>query len=72
MLFRITVKQSRNVNSVRLDKGMTAEISFQYNNPLGDIKGKELIRNAFMNKYGIDLKKACAIDSVNLDVQKIS
>lgn len=72
MLFRITVKQSRNVNSVRLDKGMTAEISFQYNNPLGDIKGKKLIRNAFMNKYGIDLKKACAIDSVNLDVQKIS
>jgi hypothetical protein len=31
----------------------------------GDLKGKELVRSAYIAKYGIDLKKACAIDSVH-------
>lgn len=72
MLFRVTIKQTKNVNGIRLEKGMFVEVPFLNNTLLNDIKGKELIRNAFMLKYGVDLKKACSIDSVNLDVQKIN
>lgn len=72
MLYKLTIKRDRIVNGIRLERGMTAEVSFQFNNLLGDINGKELVRNAFLAKYGIDLKKACALDTLNLDVQKIN
>ena len=72
MLYRLTIKGNANINGVRLEKGMSIEVASQTSNVLGDLKGKELVRNAFMAKYGIDLKKACAIDSVHLDVQRIS
>ena len=59
------------VNGVRLEKGMSVEVAFQASNVWGDLKGKELVRSAYIAKYGIDLKKACAIDSVHLDIQRI-
>ena len=68
----MTVKNNRFVNGIRLEKGMSAEVSFQSSNLLGNAQGAELVRNAFMTKYGIDLKKACALDTLNLDVQRIS
>lgn len=72
MLYKLTVKNNRFVNGIRLEKGMSAEVSFQSSNLLGNAQGAELVRNAFMTKYGIDLKKACALDTLNLDVQRIS
>lgn len=72
MLFRVTLKQTKLVNGIRLEKGMSVEVPFLNNTLLTDIKGKELIRNAFILKYGIDLKKACSIDSGDLDVKKIN
>lgn len=72
MLYRITVKKDRITNGIRLEKGMTAEVSFQFSNLLGNNQGKELVRNAFLVKYGIDLQKACALDTLNLDVQRIN
>ena len=72
MLYRLTIKGNANINGVRLEKGMSVEVASQTSNVWGDMKGKELVRNAFMAKYGIDLKKACAIDSVHLDVQRIN
>ena len=72
MLYKATVKSNASINGVRLEKGMSIEVASQTSNILGDSKGKELVRNAFMVKYGVDLKKACAIDSVHLDVQRIN
>lgn len=72
MLYRLTIKANANINGVRLEKGMSVEVASQTSNVWGDMKGKELVRNAFMVKYGVDLKKACAIDSVHLDVQGIN
>lgn len=72
MLYKVTVKSNLNSNGVRLEKGMSIEVAYQTSNIWGDSKGKELVRNAFMVKYGVDLKKACAIDSVHLDVQRIN
>lgn len=72
MLYKVTIKNTSIVNGVRLEKGMSIEVASQTSNIWGDSKGKELVRNAFMVKYGVDLKKACAIDSVHLDVQRIN
>lgn len=72
MLYKLTIKNNRHVNGIRLEKGMTAEVSFQYSNLLGNAQGAELVRNAFLAKYGVDLKKACALDTLNLDIQKIN
>ena len=72
MLYRVTVKSNQFTNDVRLEKGMTAEVAFQSSNLLGNAQGAELVRNAFLAKYGIDLKKACALDTLNLDVQIIN
>jgi len=72
MLYRLKIKGNAIINGVRLEKGMSVEFASQTTNVLGDMKGKELVRNAFIAKYGIDLKKACAIDSVHLDVQRIN
>lgn len=58
-------------NDVRLVKGMSVEVASQTSNVWGDLKGKELVRIAFIAKYRIDMKKACAINSVHLDVQRI-
>ena len=72
MLYKLTIKNNRHVNGIRLEKGMTAEVSFQSSNLLGNVQGADLVRNAFLARYGVDLKKACALDTLNLDVQIIN
>ncbi len=71
MLYKVTVKSNLNSNGVRLEKGMSVEVSSQ-SLPLSTLQGKEQINNAFKAKYGVDIKKACADTSVWLDVVKIN
>lgn len=70
-LFKVTVKSTRNSNGIRLEKGMSVEIPSKYTHPLNTNGGHE-VQEAFMRIYGIDLKKACCLSSVYLDVQKIN
>ena len=72
MLYKVTVKSNWNANGVRLEKGMSVEVASQSSNLLGTIQGKELVNNAFKAKYGVDVKKACALTSLYLDVVKIN
>jgi uncharacterized protein YycO len=39
---------------------------------LSTLQGKELVNNAFKAKYGVDVKKACGLTSLYLDVVKIN
>ena len=71
MLYKVTVKSNLNSNGVRLEKGMSVEVSSQ-SLPLSTLQGKEQINNAFKAKYGVDIKKACALQSIYLDVVKIN
>ena len=67
-LFRITVKQSRSINGVRLEKGMTVEVvTPTTSNPLNNPQGRDQIAAAFMTKYGEDMKKAQSLSSGYLD-----
>ncbi len=72
MLYKVTVKSNLNSNGVRLEKGMSVEVASQSFNLLGIRQGQELVNNAFKAKYGVDVKKACALTSLYLDVVKIN
>lgn len=70
-LFLITVKQNKHANGIRLEKGMSVEVSSSYSNPLTANGGLE-VQDAFMCKYGIDLKKNGGNSGVYLDVKKLT
>jgi hypothetical protein len=70
-LFLITVKQNNYSNGIHLEKGMSVEVSSTYSNPLTTNGGHE-VQDAFMRKYGLDLKKNGGNSSVYLDVKKIN
>ncbi len=72
MLYKVTVKKNEHSNGVRLEKGMSVEVAYQLYSPLSTVQGKDLVANAFMAKYGVDLKKACALSPLVLDVVKIN
>ena len=70
-LFKITVKQSKNSNGVRIEKGMSVEVVTQsMSNPV-TTNGGQVVADAFMRLYGVDIKKAGALSMVYLDVVKV-
>lgn len=70
-LFKITVKQSKYSNGVRIEKGMSVEVVTQsMSNPVST-NGGQVVADAFMRLYGVDIKKAGALSMVYLDVVKI-
>jgi len=70
-LFRITVKQKVRTNGIVLDPGMSVEVVTQsMNNPVST-NGGTVVADAFMRIYGVDIKKAGALNNVYLDVKKI-
>ena len=72
MLYRITVKQNKNTNGIRLDKGMSVEVvTNSYSNPV-TTNGGQCVVDAFMRIYGVDIKKAGALNMVYLDCQRVN
>jgi hypothetical protein len=71
MLYRVTVKQMKNSNGIRLEKGMSVDVvTNSFSNPVTTNGGQPVI-DAFMRIYGIDIKKAGALNTVYLDVQRL-
>ena len=70
-IYRVTVKTMKNSNNIRLEKGMSVDVvSNTLTNPVST-NGGQLVADAFMRVYGIDIKKAGALTMAYLDVQKI-
>lgn len=70
-LFKITVKQKVRTNGIVLDPGMSVEVSTQsYNDPV-HTNGGQVVADAFMRVYGVDIKKAGALNGVYLKVDRI-
>ena len=62
----------KNSNGVRIEPGMTVEVVTQsLNNPLLT-NGGQAVADAFMRIYGIDIKKAGALNMVYLNVEKLN
>ena len=71
-LYRVTVKQPKVSNGVRIERGMSVEVATNsISNPVSTDSGQS-VADAFMRVYGIDMKKIGALNMVYLDVQRIS
>ena len=71
MLYRVTVKQSKLTSGIRVERGMSVDVvSNSMSNPV-TTNGGQSIADAFMRIYGIDIKKAGALNMVYLDVERI-
>ena len=71
MLYRVTVKNSKNCNGIRLERGMSVEVvTNSMSNPV-TTNGGQPVADAFMRIYGIDIRKAGALNMVYLDVERI-
>lgn len=71
MLYRVTVKSPKNTNGVRIERGMSVDV---VTNSLSDpvsTNGGQAVADAFMRIYGIDIKKAGALNRAWLDVERI-
>ena len=71
MLYRITVKTPKHTNGVRIERGMSVDV---VTNSLSDpvsTNGGQVVADAFMRIYGIDIKKAGALNRAWLDVERI-
>lgn len=69
--FRITVKQRKNCNGIMLEPGMSVEVVTQtFSNPV-NVNGGQVVADAFMRIYDVDLKRANALTTSILDVERI-
>jgi hypothetical protein len=68
-LYKISIKRTATINMIKIEKGMSVEV-VSTNKPMGNAKGKEAIRTAFMNKYNIDVGKL--MNSGNMSEEKIN
>ena len=70
-IFRISVKTMRNANGVRLERGMSVDVASQsLSNPVL-LNGGQQVADAFMRIYGVDIKRAGALNMAYLDVERI-
>ncbi len=71
MLYRVTVKNSKNSNGVRLERGMSVDVvTNSMSNPV-TTNGGQPVADAFMRIYGIDIRQAGALNMAYLDVKQI-
>ena len=70
-LYRITVKTRVVTNGIRLEPGMSVEVvSDSFIDPV-HTNGGQAVADAFMRIYGVDIKRAGALNSVFLNVDRI-
>lgn len=68
--FRITTKNRKNVNGIRIEPGMSVEVVTQsMSNPVVTNGGQSVI-DAFYRIYGIDIKKAGCLNMIDLNVER--
>ena len=71
MLYRVTVKNSKISSGIRLERGMSVDVvTNSMSNPVTTNGGQPVV-DAFMRIYGIDIKKAGALNMAWLDVERI-
>lgn len=71
MVYRVTVKSSKLTSGIRVERGMSVDVvTNNITNPV-TTNGGQVVADAFMRIYGIDIRKAGALNMVNLDVKRI-
>ena len=71
MPYRVTIKSSKNSSGIRMERGMSVDVvTNSMSNPVTTNGGQPVV-DAFMRIYGIDIRKAGALNMVYLDVERI-
>lgn len=71
MVYRVTVKSSKLTSGIRVERGMSVDVvTNNITNPV-TTNGGQAVADAFMRIYGIDIRKAGALNMAYLDVQII-
>ena len=71
MVYRVTVKNSKLTSGIRVERGMSVDVvTNNITNPV-TTNGGQVVADAFMRIYGIDIRKAGALNMVYLDVKRI-
>lgn len=69
--FIITTKQRKLSNGIIIEPGMRVEVvTHSMSNPV-TTNGGQVVADAFYRIYGIDIKKAGALNMVYLDVERV-
>lgn len=69
--FLVTTKQMKNTNGIRIEPGMSVEVITQsMSNPVLTNGGQPVV-DAFMRIYGIDIRRAGALNMTYLNVERI-
>lgn len=70
-LFRVTVKNRKSSNGIRLERGMSVEVvTNSMSNPV-TTNGGQVVADAFYRIYAVDIRKAGALNMVDLNVEQI-
>jgi hypothetical protein len=70
-LFRVIVIRRVNTNGVRLEPGMSVDVvTNSYSDPVHTNGGQSVV-DAFRRIYGVDIRRAGALNGVYLKVNKI-
>lgn len=70
-MFQITTRNRRQLNGILIEPGMSVQVvTRDMSNPVTTNGGKAVI-DAFMSLYGIDIKKAGCLNTVDLLVERI-
>lgn len=68
--FIITTKHVKNTNGIRIEPDMSVQVVTQsMSNPV-TTNGGQVVIDAFMRIYGIDIKKAGCLNMVELEVEQ--
>lgn len=71
MVYRVTVKSSKLTSGIRVERGMSVDVvTNNITNPV-TTNGGQAVADAFMRIYGIDIRRAGALNMVYLDVKRI-
>ena len=70
-IWEVTTRTKARANGELIEKGMTVEIVLPVSTPWNTQQGKEKIAQAFLSKYGVDMKKAHWLSSVYLEVIRL-
>ena len=70
-LFKITTKYRRQCNGILIEPGMSVQVVTQsMSNPV-TTNGGQIVVDAFMRMYGIDIKKEGCLNTVDLGVERL-
>ena len=73
-VFKVTIKNSGNTNGVRYEKGLSVQILSKdktTQNPFSSLADKKSIADAFMRMYNLDVNKACLVNTIHMDFEKL-